>query len=67
MSMQDHTPSGTGRPDEDVTPEQDLTDGNTGVPNPETGVGLGAGEESTFEPEEDPEAAPDATPEDDDS
>ena len=24
-----------------------------GVPNPETGVGIGAGEPSTFEPEED--------------
>ncbi|WP_418606830.1 hypothetical protein [Georgenia sp. SUBG003] len=27
-----------------------------GAPNPETGVGLGAGEPNTFEPEEDPEA-----------
>ena len=27
------------------------------VPNPETGVGLTMGEESSFEPEEDPEAA----------
>ncbi|PFG40220.1 hypothetical protein ATJ97_2741 [Georgenia soli] len=26
------------------------------APNPETGVGLGAGEPNTFEPEEDPEA-----------
>lgn len=29
------------------------------VPNPETGVGIGAGEPSGFEPEEDPESAPD--------
>lgn len=29
------------------------------VPNPETGVGIGAGEPSGFEPEEDPEAVPD--------
>jgi hypothetical protein len=28
----------------------------TDAPNPETGVGLGAGEPNTFEPEEDPEA-----------
>lgn len=27
-----------------------------GAPNPETGVGLGAGEPNTFEPEEDPDA-----------
>ncbi|WP_258724582.1 hypothetical protein [Cellulomonas sp. NS3] len=31
------------------------------VPNPETGVGIGAGEPSGFEPEEDPEAVPDDT------
>ncbi len=32
------------------------------VPNPETGVGIGAGEGSTFEPEEDAGAtAPDPT------
>ncbi len=29
------------------------------VPNTETGAGLGAGEPSTFEPEEDPESVPD--------
>ncbi len=29
------------------------------VPNPETGAGIGAGEPSTFEPEEDPESVPD--------
>jgi hypothetical protein len=29
------------------------------VPNTETGAGIGAGEPSTFEPEEDPEAVPD--------
>ncbi|MGW6130408.1 hypothetical protein ACWFNE_10315 [Cellulomonas sp. NPDC055163] len=29
------------------------------VPNPETGVGIGAGEPSGFEPEEDPDAVPD--------
>jgi hypothetical protein len=29
------------------------------IPNPETGVGIGAGEPSGFEPEEDPESAPD--------
>jgi hypothetical protein len=29
--------------------------GKGGAPNPETGVGLGAGEPNTFEPEEDPE------------
>ncbi|GAA2723181.1 hypothetical protein [Cellulomonas aerilata] len=29
------------------------------VPNPETGAGIGAGEPSTFEPEEDPEAVTD--------
>jgi len=27
-----------------------------GAPNPESGVGLGAGEPNTFEPEDDPEA-----------
>lgn len=32
------------------------TDDGTQVPNPETGVGMGAGEPSTFEPEEDPES-----------
>ena len=31
------------------------------VPNTETGVGLGAGEASTFEPEEDAETVPDDT------
>ena len=29
------------------------------VPNTESGAGLGAGEPSTFEPEEDPDAVPD--------
>lgn len=29
------------------------------VPNTETGAGIGAGDESTFEPEEDPESVPD--------
>ncbi len=27
------------------------------VPNPETGVGIGAGDANSFEPEEDPDAA----------
>ncbi|MCL3862867.1 hypothetical protein [Actinotalea sp. K2] len=31
----------------------------TDAPNPETGVGIGAGEPSTFEPEEDTESVPD--------
>lgn len=29
------------------------------VPNPDSGVGIGAGEPSTFEPEEDVESVPD--------
>jgi hypothetical protein len=29
------------------------------VPNAESGAGMGAGEPSSFEPEEDPEAVPD--------
>ncbi|GGB93929.1 hypothetical protein [Cellulomonas carbonis] len=29
-------------------------DDTTDAPNPESGVGVGAGEPSTFEPEEDP-------------
>ena len=29
------------------------------VPNTESGAGLGAGQPSTFEPEEDPDAVPD--------
>jgi len=29
------------------------------VPNTETGAGMGAGEPSSFEPEEDPESVPD--------
>jgi len=51
-------------PDEAVgmaeEPEQGESAGGSseagGAPNPETGVGLGAGEPNTFEPEEDPEA-----------
>lgn len=35
--------------------DQDARDGS--VPTGPTGVGVGAGEPSTFEPEEDPEAA----------
>ncbi len=62
MSTHDDTTStGTGRPDEDSA--QDAHDKGSshglesdGLPNPETGVGMGAGEDSTFEPEEDPEA-----------
>jgi hypothetical protein len=39
-----------GKPeDEDLDQPEDE---NPGVPNPETGVGIGAGEPSTFEPEE---------------
>jgi hypothetical protein len=40
---------------DDATPS-DVPPGE--VPNTETGAGLGAGEPSTFEPEEDPEAVP---------
>ena len=32
------------------------------VPNPETGVGIEAGEPSTFEPEEDPSASSETPP-----
>lgn len=53
----------TPNPDEAMgmadEPEQQSTGESTeegGAPNPETGVGLGAGEPNTFEPEEDPEA-----------
>ena len=44
------TPDDTPRPS-DVEPGE--------VPNTSTGAGIGAGDESTFEPEEDPEAVPD--------
>ena len=50
----DHEATGTGgdaRPS-DVAPGE--------VPNTESGAGIGAGEPSTFEPEEDPESVPDA-------
>jgi hypothetical protein len=46
----DSTPDDAPR-DSDVPPGE--------VPNTETGAGLGAGEPSTFEPEEDPESVPD--------
>jgi hypothetical protein len=41
--------------DEPQASEQ--TAGSAGTANPETGVGLGAGEPSTFEPEEDEPSA----------
>ncbi len=45
----------------DTVPDEEPSDTehheDSGVPNPETGVGLGAGKTSTFEPEEDPDAA----------
>ena len=48
-----------GMADEPEQPQSTQETGETGAgkaPNPETGVGLGAGEPNTFEPEEDPEA-----------
>jgi hypothetical protein len=42
----------TDAPD-DETDAAGQDDETSGVPNPETGVGIGAGEASTFEPEED--------------
>jgi hypothetical protein len=41
------------------SPSTDTSATTGDVPNPETGVGIGAGEPSGFEPEEDPEAVPD--------
>lgn len=45
----------------DTVPDEETPDTehheDSDVPNPETGIGLGAGKESTFEPEEDPDAA----------
>lgn len=63
MSTHDDARSiSTGRPD-DGSDQNEKTGGtsdgsDSGLPNPETGVGMGAGEDSTFEPEEDPEAQP---------
>lgn len=57
MSINDDAPIDGGRPDDEGTPEQGSAQEST-VPNPETGVGIGAGDESSFEPEEDPEAVP---------
>jgi hypothetical protein len=57
-------PRETDPREEDLPARDDDTraEGATGdVPNPETGVGLGAGEQTSFEPEEDPEAAPEDT------
>lgn len=46
---------------ESTGPDPDET---VDAPNPETGVGIGAGAPTTFEPEEDPETVPeDAEPE----
>lgn len=46
---------------ESTGPREDET---VDAPNEETGVGIGAGTPSTFEPEEDPETVPeDAEPE----
>lgn len=36
----------------------DTSTPSSDVPNPETGVGIGAGEPSGFEPEEDPATVP---------
>ncbi len=57
MSTEEPTPDPAGTSDAATGPA-DPTSGSTGgeVPNPETGAGLGAGEPSTFEPEEDPDA-----------
>lgn len=44
----------TDEPEEPGSSGQRTEEG--GAPNPETGVGLGAGEPNTFEPEESPEA-----------
>ena len=49
MTSTESEPTGSGR--------EDNPSGE--VPNPETGAGIGAGEPSTFEPEEDPESVPD--------
>ena len=50
MTTESTTPDDAGRPS-DVPPGE--------VPNTETGAGIGAGEPTTFEPEEDPDAVPD--------
>ena len=47
--------SGADHPGDDVA--QDVAQGQ--VPNTQSGAGLGAGEPTTFEPEEDPEAVDD--------
>ncbi|GAA4285958.1 hypothetical protein [Georgenia daeguensis] len=49
MADEPEQPGGTGGSTADRTEQ-------AGAPNPETGVGLGAGEPNTFEPEENPEA-----------
>lgn len=41
----------------DDTRPSDVPEGE--VPNAESGAGMGAGEPSSFEPEEDPESVPD--------
>ncbi len=58
MSINDDAPTDAGRPDDEGTPDEGSAQEATSVPNPETGVGIGAGDESSFEPEEDPEAVP---------
>lgn len=50
MTSQDESTPDTPRP-------SDVPEGE--VPNTESGAGMGAGEPSSFEPEEDPESVPD--------
>lgn len=56
MKRDDEAQDDDGRAKEEPPPA-----GAGEVPNPETGAGIGAGEPSTFEPEEDPEATTDPT------
>jgi hypothetical protein len=56
MGQQPGTPE-TNEPYEPLTHGATPDASGDEVPNPETGVGIGMGEESSFEPEEDPEAA----------
>lgn len=49
--------TGGGTPEEEGTPKEEGLGTDGTIPNEPGSVGVGAGEPTTFEPEEDPEAA----------
>lgn len=51
--MTDTLDGADGRDDEELQVSPPKESSTAGIPNPETGVGIGAGAASTFEPEED--------------